>query len=207
MKSGCRRAKNDRLEKASEKTDPKRLTLPLDAIKYITINYSTNTLKYIPHTRRTNVQKSQKAKQKTLITGCLVFYTLYAQSNVPDWSEKLQAVIQNQEEPDIELVQLDANMREEWMILSDLRTSFDNSSDETSSSSNYWHRDRATYSEQQIDEMPTWVKTKKEQVTDVSHPNNDFFDTLSEMQKLSYKYCQQTPSRHFRRKGPIVSHN
>ncbi|CAH3117408.1 unnamed protein product [Pocillopora meandrina] len=71
-------------------------------------------------------------------------------------------VIQNQEEPDIELVQLDANMREEWMILSDLRTSFDNSSDETSSSSNYWHRDRATYSEQQIDEMPTWVKTKKE---------------------------------------------
>lgn len=79
------------------------------------------------------------------------------------------------------------------MILSDLRTSFDNSSDETSSSSNYWHRDRATYSEQQIDEMPTWVKTKKEQVTDVS--------------QLSYKYCQQTPSRHFRRKGPIVSDN
>ena len=95
------------------------------------------------------------------------------------------------------------------MILSDLRTSFDNSSDETSSSSNYWHRDRATYSEQQIDEMPTWVKTEKEQVTDVSHPNNDVFDinALSEMQKLSYKYCQQTPSRHFRRKGPIVSHN
>lgn len=59
------------------------------------------------------------------------------------------------------------------MILSDLRTSFDNSSDETSSSSNYWHIDRAMYSEQQIDEMPTWVKTKKEQVTDVSHPNND----------------------------------
>ena len=27
-----------------------------------------------------------------------------------------------------------------------------------------------------IDEMPTWVKTEKVQVTDVSHPNNDVFD-------------------------------
>ena len=84
---------------ASEKTDPKRLTRPLDAIKYITINYSTNMLKYIPHARRTNVQNPKGQKQKTLINGCLVLYTLYAQSNVPDWSEKLQAVIQRQEEP------------------------------------------------------------------------------------------------------------
>ena len=37
--------KNDRLEMASEKTDPKRLTRPLDTNEYITINYSTNTLK------------------------------------------------------------------------------------------------------------------------------------------------------------------
>ena len=30
---------------ASEKTDPKGLTRPLDTNEYITINYSTNTLK------------------------------------------------------------------------------------------------------------------------------------------------------------------
>ena len=75
VKSGCRRAKNDRLEMASEKTDPKRLTRPLDAIKYITINYSTNTLKYIPHARRTNVQKSQRAKTKD--TNKRVFSSLH----------------------------------------------------------------------------------------------------------------------------------
>ena len=65
MKSGCRRAKSNRLEMASEKkTDPKRLTRPLDTNEYITVNYSTNTLKYILHARRANIQKSQRAKTK-----------------------------------------------------------------------------------------------------------------------------------------------
>ena len=64
MKSGWRRAKNDRLEIAREKTDPKKLTRPLHTNEYITINYSTNTLKHIPHERRTNIQKSERAKTK-----------------------------------------------------------------------------------------------------------------------------------------------
>ena len=41
-----------------------------------------------------------------------------------------------------------------------LRTPFDNSSTETSSSYN-WHRDRDTYTEQQIGEMATWVKKQR----------------------------------------------
>ena len=49
---------------ASEKTDPKRLTRPLDTNKYTTINYSTNMLKYIPHARQTNIQKIPKGKNK-----------------------------------------------------------------------------------------------------------------------------------------------
>ena len=64
MKSGFHRPKNDHLETASEKTDPKRLTYPLDTNKYIIINYSTNMLKYILHARKTNIQKSQRAKTK-----------------------------------------------------------------------------------------------------------------------------------------------
>ena len=74
MKSGCCRAKNDCLEMASEKTDPKRLTRPLDTNKYTTINYSTNTLKYIPHARQTNIQNPKGQKQKTLINRCFVLY-------------------------------------------------------------------------------------------------------------------------------------
>ena len=65
---------------ASEKTDPKRLTRPLDTNEYITINYSTNTLKHIPHARRTNIQKSQRAKTKD--TDKRVFCSLYYQSNL-----------------------------------------------------------------------------------------------------------------------------
>ena len=76
MKSGCCRAKNDCLEMASEKTDPKRLTRPLDTNKYTTINYSTNTLKYIPHARQTNIQKSQRAKTKD--TNKQVFSSLHS---------------------------------------------------------------------------------------------------------------------------------
>ena len=52
------------MEMASEKTDQQRLTRPLDTNEYIKINYSTNKLKYIPHARRTNIQKSQRAKTK-----------------------------------------------------------------------------------------------------------------------------------------------
>ena len=70
--------KNDCLEMASEKTDPERLTCPLDTNKFITVNYSTNTLKYIPHAQQTSVQKSQRAKTKgSLINGCLVLYILF----------------------------------------------------------------------------------------------------------------------------------
>ena len=49
---------------SEKKTDPKRLTRPLDTNEYITVNYSTNTLKYILHARRANIQKSQRAKTK-----------------------------------------------------------------------------------------------------------------------------------------------
>ena len=62
-------------KRQAKKTDPKRLTRPLDTNEYIAINYSTNTLKYIPHARRTNLQKSQRAKTKD--TNKRVFSSLH----------------------------------------------------------------------------------------------------------------------------------
>ena len=50
------------------------------------------------------------------------------------------------------------------MILSDLHTRFDNS-EQTRDSTYDWHLDTANYSEQQIQEMPTWVKKNKEEYT------------------------------------------
>ena len=62
-------------KRKAKKTDLKRLTRPLDTNEYIAINYSTNTLKYIPHARRTNLQKSQRAKTKD--TNKRVFSSLH----------------------------------------------------------------------------------------------------------------------------------
>ena len=64
---------------ASEKTDPERLTCPLDTNEFITVNYSTNTLKYIPHAQQFKLAyKNPKGqKQKTPINGCLVLYILF----------------------------------------------------------------------------------------------------------------------------------
>ncbi len=71
------------------------------------------------------------------------------------------------------------------MILSDLHTPFDNS-DQTSESILDWYLDRANYSEQQIHEIPTWIKTNKEEYTideqyDIVHVNS-----FREMQKPAY---------------------
>ena len=51
------------------------------------------------------------------------------------------------------------------MILSDLHTPFENSEQEPKCIYD-WHQDRPQYSEQQIHEIPTWIKTKKDDYID-----------------------------------------
>ena len=108
----------------------------------------------------------------------------YGQSNVPDWFDKLQVVIQSQEsEPEPEEQQ--QVTQEEWMILSDLHTPFSNS-DQTSDSEHDWHLDIANYSEQQINEMPTWIKTNKEIFTLDETCDDVDVNSFSEKQKIAY---------------------
>ena len=71
------------------------------------------------------------------------------------------------------------------MILSDLNTPFDNS-EQTPKSTHYWHLDKGNYSEQQIQEMPTWIKTNKEEYTIDEQYDVANINTFSEMQKLAY---------------------
>jgi ATP-dependent DNA helicase PIF1 len=71
------------------------------------------------------------------------------------------------------------------MILSDLNTPFDNS-EQTSQSTHDWHLDRANYSEQQIHEMPTWIKTNKEEYTIDEQYDIVDVNSFSQMQKLAY---------------------
>ena len=71
--------------------------------------------------------------------------TPYAKTNVPD-CDKLQSVIQNQEEPENQLVDAQSentqseNAREEWMTISDLNAPFDDHSQINSESTHDWHR-------------------------------------------------------------------
>lgn len=55
--------------------------------------------------------------------------TTYAKANVPDWFDKLQSVIQSQQEPEDQLVDAQSeNTHKEWIIISDLNALFDNPS-------------------------------------------------------------------------------
>ena len=65
-----------------------------------------------------------------------------------------------QEATDVILINSWQDFLQTRMVLSDLHTPFNNS-EQTSESTHDWHLHRANYSEQQIHEMPTWIKTKR----------------------------------------------
>ena len=136
-------------------------------------------------TTQNNAWGDQEPTDEVLINCWHEFLqTPYGQSNVPDWFDKLQAVIQSQEAEE-EPSEEQETTREEWMILSDLNTPFDNS-EQTPESTYDWHLDRANYSEQQIQEMPTWIKTNKDEYTIDEQYDVVDIDSFSEMQKLAY---------------------
>ena len=77
--------------------------------------------------------------------------TQYAKENVPDWFDKLQCVIQSQQEPEEQVVDMQcANTREEWMILSDLHSPFTTPFEGNVQPVYDWNCDRVHFSEQQI---------------------------------------------------------
>ena len=144
-------------------------------------------LRYKPwKTTQNNAWGDQEATDEILINSWQEFLqTPYGQSNVPDWFDKLQAVIQSQE-PENELSQEQERTREEWMVISDLHTPFDNSLGQTPETMQNWHLDSANYSEQQIQEMPTWIKKNKEEYTIDEQYEVVDINSFSEMQKLAY---------------------
>ena len=143
-------------------------------------------LRYKPRqTTQNNAWDDQEPTDEILINCWYeLLQTTNGQSNVPDWFDKLQTVIQSQE-PDHEPSEEQEVTREEWMVLSDLHTPFDNS-EQTPDSTHNWHLDRANYSEQQIYEMPTWIKTNKEDYTIDEEYGVVDINSFSEMQKLAY---------------------
>ena len=144
-------------------------------------------LRYKPWaTTETNAWGNDQPTDQILINHWQEFLqTPCGQTNVPDWFDKLQTVIQSQQEPEHEPCVEQGNTQEQWMILSDLHTPFDNS-EQMPDSTHDWHQDRARYSEQQIHAMSTWIRTKKD-----NHVINEQYEVVdinsfSEMQGLAY---------------------
>lgn len=121
--------------------------------------------------------------------------TPYAKTNVPDWFDKLQNVIQNHGEPDCKPVETENNdtRREECMIISDFHTPFECDS-QSSMSTHDWQQDRVRYTDQEIGEMPMWIKTKKQQYHGITHEDYEVADisSFSEMQKPAYDIVKKS---------------
>lgn len=102
-------------------------------------------------------------------------------------------MIQSQQETEDQHVDTQPeDSREEWMIISDLRVPFIDSSQTNSELPYDWHNNRCHYSEQKIGEMPAWLKNMREQNNQVSHEQYENIDpgSFSEMQQLAYNIVQ-----------------
>ena len=121
-------------------------------------------LRYKPWTlTQNNAWGDQEPTDEVLIVKWKKFLqTPYGQTRVPEWFDKLQSVIQSPQEPDVQ-TEVQDNTCEEWMILADLNIPFQNS-EETPELTHNWQQDRANYSDQQIREMPLWIKKTSKKV-------------------------------------------
>ena len=150
-------------------------------------------LRYKPWLRtQSNAWGDVESTSEVLINCWQEFLqTPYGQNDVPQWLEKLEAIVLSQVEPDHEPFEQDANTCEEWMILSDLHTPFDNS-DENQESTHDWHEDRHHYTDQQMGEMSTWIRIMKEQNSNVTYQQYEVSDinSFSEMQRLAFNIVE-----------------
>ena len=87
------------------------------------------------------------------------------------------------------------------MIISDLNAPFDNPSETNSKSAYQRHSDRSNYSEQQIGQMPTWIKNMRESET--VYENIDL-GTFSEMQALAYNIVESHYNDFSPKKDPLA---
>ena len=178
--------------------------LPDNVIPRIFPNYSCNPkganfpqyckyqlLRYKPwKITQENAWDNEESTDENIINKWQEFLqTAYAKEHVPDWFDKLQSVVQNQQESEnLNLGEQPENIHEEWMIISNLNMPFSDSGQTDVEIAYEWTSDRANYSEQQIGEMPACIKNMREESVHVLHENNENIDvdTFSEMQELAY---------------------
>ena len=174
------------------------VTLPDNIVPRIFPTYSPNPagsnfvlyckfqlLRYKPWKHSENNVWGEDPSDEMLISAWHDFLqTPYAQRNVPDWVDKLQNVVLNQE-PQFEQPeqQQSESHQEEWMILAGLNASSDHASD---SSANDWQKDRENYTQEQLHEMPQWIKDRRDSYNFEQHLFDVDINCLNHMQQLAY---------------------
>ncbi len=164
-------------------------------------------LKYKPwHTKPDNAWNDQLGTDEIYINSWKTFLeTPFAKENVPDWSDKLSS-LQNTSDNSSDVVPIpEAIEREEWMHLADLIPGLfvDNSSQEGSQPDFVWQVDKNNYTEAEIGEMPSWIKTKKESNSGVIQQTVVDTSTFSDMQRFAYNIIE-THSQQRCPKDPLL---
>ena len=107
---------------------------------------------------------SNDTSESTLIIAWHDFLkTPLSKKHVPQWVERFQNVLSCIEFSSNQHEENEQGTQEEWMILSDYHNSNSpsNSQNMAQNSCN-WQLDSTKYTEQQIGEMPNWIKIKKD---------------------------------------------
>lgn len=108
---------------------------------------------------------SAETSDSTFIIGWHDYLnTSFAKEHVLQWAERLQNVLHNIELSNDQHVENEQHIQEEGMILSDYHNSNSHfNSQNLAENSCNWQLDSTKYTEQQIGEMPNWIKMKKDQ--------------------------------------------
>ena len=114
----------------------------------------------------------------------LFLQTSYASRNVPDWFNRLQDAISNEQQDNQENND-EFQQQEEWMIGSNPNVSFSDSSIRQEIDVN-WQEDRFMYTDQQIGVMPHWIRDKKDATFEIQRVYEIEIASLNEMQTLAY---------------------
>ena len=192
------------------------VTLPDNVVPRIFPTYSPNPggpnfalyckfqlLRYKPwKNSQNNVWGCEDPSDEMLICAWHEFLqTPYAQRNVPDWVDKLQNVVLNQE-PQFEQPQQQQSEshQEEWMVLAGLNATIDHASN---SSANDWQQDRDNYTQEQICEMPQWIKDKKNSHNFEQHLSDVDVNCLNHKQRLAYDLVMSHAHDHDTAKDPL----
>ena len=133
--------------------------------------------------------------------------TSYAESHVPQWHNKLADVEQLRTREEI-MQDLPANdqviEQDEWMTLSDFARPFKDNATCSVNSDYDWSLNRRQYSSEVIDEIPNWIKTKKDSYINYM-PRTEFIDTstFSIMQHRAYDIVRNHSQQASLQKTPL----